>query len=351
MKHILTFVFFLLGIISFSQNSQIEELWNLYNSRDFHNVIEKATPLLEHEPGNIDLNLMIGRSYTDLAAFEDAIPYLEFTVKNDLGNSWRKAWALSYLGPCYFVMEDYTGSEKSINDCIRLNATKNATNAANGMAILFGFNQIYKEWKIAETDHFRFHFQKMSDDDMENFASSREDAFEKINQFFNSDLPKKIDFFVWNSREDAQKLMHANLGFSKPELCVVHSHYQQTRGHEMTHVISNYTTQMINKTGLINEGTAVCFDLTNQNKEQIVKDWLKTNGEKVIIEEIWANWNAYPEELTYPLSGLFVKALINNFGQEKFLEFFRNQTYDNGKLVFGDNLDLIIQDFENNINL
>lgn len=43
----------------------------------------------------------------------------------------------------------------------------------------------------------------------------------------------------------------------------------------MTHMISNYSTKMVNKTGLINEGTAVCFNQTNQNKVEIVKDWLK----------------------------------------------------------------------------
>ena len=98
------------------------------------------------------------------------------------------------------------------------------------------------------------------------------------------------------------------------------------------------------------EGTAVCFDLTNQNKEKIVKDWLKANDKKISIGEIWTNWKNYPEELTYPLSGLFVKELIENFGQGKFIEFFGNQTYENAKIVFGDKLDKVIRDFENKIN-
>lgn len=76
-------------------------------------------------------------------------------------------------------------------------------------------------------------------------------------------------------------------------------------------------------------------------KESIVKEWLKANNKKISIREIWANWKIYPEELTYPLSGLFVKELIDNFG---------NQTYENAKSVFGDKLNVVIRDFEDKIN-
>ena len=86
-------------------------------------------------------------------------------------------------------------------------------------------------------------------------------------------MPKKIDFFVWTSREDAKKLMNAKLGFAKPSFCVVHSHYQQTKGHEMTHVIANYTSKISNKTRFINEGTAVCFDQTNRKYTDQIKKW------------------------------------------------------------------------------
>lgn len=350
MMKIFTLIFILSSLISFGQNSAIDDLWKLYNAQDFKSAIEKAKPLLEIDHNNIDLNLVIGRSYTDLGEYQKAIPFLESVVTNDKNNSWRKAWALSYVGTCYFMSQDYNKSKSSLNECIKLNVTKNATNNAYGQTLLFGFNEFFKTWKIIETDNFRFHFQSMSDTEIEKYVSKREKAFSEINDFFKSTLPKKIDFYVWESREDAKKILRANLGFAKPDFCIVHTHYQQTIGHEMTHVISNYSTKMVNKTGLINEGIAVCFDQTNQDKEQIVKDWIKNNGKQVEISEIWNNWKNYPEELTYPLSGIFIKELIDNFGKEKFIEFFGNQTYDNAKLIFGEKLEKVIKDFENMIN-
>lgn len=350
MRRFFTLIFTLTSLISFGQNSTIDDLWKLYNSRDFKSVLDKSKMILVNDPDNIDLNLMTGRSYTDLGDYKNALPYLDLAVEKDTTKSWQKAWAYSYLGTCYFMLQDYNKSESSLNECIKLNTTQNATNNSYGQTLLFGFNEFYKTWKTVETNNFRFHFQNMNATEIEKYASEREVAYKNINAFFKSTLPKKIDFYVWESREDAMRILKANLGFAKPDYCIVHTHYQQTIGHEMTHVISNFSTKFLGKTGLINEGTAVYFDQTNQNKEQIVKDWLKANDKKISIGEIWTSWKNYPEVLTYPLSGLFVKELIDNFGQEKFIEFFGNQTYKNAKIVFGDRLDKVISDFENKIN-
>ncbi|WP_163714611.1 tetratricopeptide repeat protein [Mangrovibacterium lignilyticum] len=351
MKLIITTIFVLTSLVSFGQSPVLDDLWKLYGSRDYDKVIEKAKPHLDNDSIKVDLNLLLGRTYADKADFKTAIPFLEYTVNNTPDNSWRKAWALGYLGACQFMLQNYNDSRKVIKECFDLNTTKNVSRYAYSKILLFGFDDFYKDWKIVESEHFRFHFQHMDDSDIESYIASREAAFQNINIFFDSELPKKIDFFVWNSKEDAKELLRTNLGFADPHFCIVHSHYQQTIGHEMTHVISNYSTNMIQKTGLINEGTSVCFDQTNQDKEQIVKDWLKNNDKKLTISDIWTNWKNYPDELTYPLAGLFVKELIDNFGKEQFIEFFSNQTYDNAKSVFGDKLDKLINDFENEINI
>ncbi len=350
MKKIITSIFILSSLITFGQNPVLDDLWKLYQSRDYEKVIKEAKPHLDTDSLKVDLNLLLGRTYADKGDFKSAIPYLDFTANNDQNNSWRKAWALGYLGTCHFILQDYENSRISTKECFDLNATKNATRYAYKRILMFGFDDFYKDWKIVESDNFRFHFQNMSDSDIERYISSREKAFKNINEFFASELPKKIDFFVWDSREDAKRILRANLGFARPNMCIVHSHFQQTVGHEMTHVISNYSTKMVMKTGLINEGTAVCFDQTNQDKEQIVKDWLKTNDKEITINELWTNFRDYPDALTYPLSGLFIKELIDNFGREKFIDFFGNQTYDNAKLIFGEKLDKVIEDFENKIN-
>jgi len=106
----------------------------------------------------------------------------------------------------------------------------------------------------------------------------------------------------------------------------------------------------LQKTSLINEGTSVCFDLSDNNSEESVLNWVKANNQKIDIKNIWSDWTKYPEEFSYPLSGLFVKEIIMKFGREKFLVFFTNQSYKNAKSVFGNDIDILIEEFENKYN-
>lgn len=344
MKTKLTFFLLIICFIVNGQSPQVQEIGKLYMSGKYVQAIDKAIEYLKSEPDNLDCKVILGRALTDMGKYNEAIPHLQYAIDRD--NSWRKAWALGYLGTCYYMLSDFEKSESVLKSSIKLNATKNATNFSARRVGIFGYDDFYKNWTIKESKNIRFHFQNISDQEIKLYVESREKAFNEINKFFESSLPKKVDFFVWNSRDDARRIVHANLGFAEPAYCIVHSHFQQTKGHELTHVISNYSNQITQKTGLINEGTSVCFDLANRNDEKLVFDWVRQNNQKIDIKDIWANWKKYPHEFTYPLSGLFVGELISKFGKEKFLAFFTNQTYENAKTVFGNELDILIDKFE-----
>lgn len=332
-----------------AQDPRIENLWKLYGAGQREEAIAQATALRSADVDQAAVSLLLGRANADEGKYKEAIPYLDFVVTH-ANKKWDKAWALGYLGTCYFMQERYDESEMALEKAMELNATENATTYAKTKMLLFGFDEFYKSWSVTSSKHFNFHFQNMPAKDMSAFVARAEESFEIINNFFQSELPKKIDFFVWASKEDAKKVLHRDVGFSSPGFCVTHSHFEQTRGHEMTHVISNYSAKIYKRTGLINEGTGVCFDLANRDDQQKVKDWVKSNGKTVSVTDLWTNWNIYPAEVSYPLSGLFVQALIDEFGKPRFIEFFRDQTYENGKLVFGEKLDDVIGEVENSVN-
>ena len=350
MRKYFTLIFILIYVISFGQESIIDDLWKLYNSQEFKSVIEKAKPLLENEPNNTDLNLIVGRTYAHQANYSKAILYLKVAAENDKNDTWRKAWALNYLGTCCYMIGEYDDSKQYLKECIALNATKNSRNDAIGKNSLFGFHKSFNKWKYIETENFRFYFQEMDDNDIKNYTELREEAYVEINNFFESTLPKKIDFFVWKSRRKAKRMLKKDLGFAYPVYCITHSHYEQTIGHEMTHIISHYATNISHKNRFIDEGTAVCFDQSHQDRLKQVKDWIEKNNKRITVKDYWENVNNHSDEIVYPLAGLFVKELIDNFGRDKFIEFFCNQTYENAKLVFGVNLDKVIKEFENKIN-
>lgn len=348
MKSKLTIFLLFICFIVNGQSLKEQELSNLYTSKKLDQVIDKANEYLKSDPDNLHYKLILGRALTEIENYNEAIPYLQFAVDND--NSWRKAWGLGYLGICYYMLSDFEKSESALRSCVNLNATKNATDFSASIIGTLGYDEFYKSWTIKESKNFRFHFQNMSDHQIKLYIESREDAFKEIIKFFESSLPKKVDFFVWNSRDDARRILHKNLGFANAPCCIIHSYFQQTKGHEITHVISHYTSVIAKTTRFINEGTAVCFDQTNQYRLNKVKSWIRTNEKKIEIKDIWENGREYSEEILYPLAGVFVKELIERFGKEKFLEFFKNQTYENAQLVYGMELFMFIKEFENKIN-
>ena len=338
-----------LCLVSLSLKGQIlDELWKKYNLGDLEYVLEKGLPLIKAHPNNLDLNLLIGRSFADNNQFKEAIPYLDFVNQNDVNQTWRQAWSLAYLGISYFGSSNYELSNKCLRESIILNKTENVSKKAKSLMLLFGFDKVYREFETRETEHLIFHFHPKAVElikDLEKYINDREIAFGVINQYFIGVVPKKIDFFVWDSRETMSEVLHTNIGFANPDLCIVHCCYDQTKGHEITHVVSNYIDKIKNKS-FINEGTAVVFDQTDRDRISVARDAIKVKGlVSLSIKDMW-NPKTADLEILYPVSGAFVEFLINKEGKEKFFQLFKNQTYENAKVVYGEAFDSLILEFE-----
>jgi tetratricopeptide (TPR) repeat protein len=351
MKKIIGLVaLFLLAVVGYAQT--LKDLEDLYGKGSYDEVIRLSPDVLKSNPNDPAVNLLVGRVYAETNKFNDAVPYLKTAITNDRPGSWVKAWSMAYLGKCYFAFGQYKESTECINGCISMNATKNATRSASNAALLFGFDKDYDRWTTRETEHIIFHFQPLSlkdINDIDAYMQKRETAFQNINACFGSILPKKIDFFVWHSREDMKAILGSPGGFARPEYCVVHACYDQTPGHEMTHVISNYLPGIGQKTVLINEGTAVYFNQTKADQMDLARKAIKSNGiTAVCLKETW-NERTLPEEVLYPVGGAFIKYLVENYGKEKFLELFRNQTYENALKVYGEGFESSIETFEKSL--
>jgi tetratricopeptide (TPR) repeat protein len=341
-------VFCLLASLSlWSQSSDTEALKQSFDSKNYDQVIEKTLRILDNSPDKVELSLLLGRAYFHKAEYRTAIPYLEVAANNGIQNI--NGMAYLYLGRCYFMTGDQAKSEINLQAASTSQDPELAKEVKYLMPV-FGFHEAYKTWTVVESEHIRFHFQNMADSSARKFVESREWAFRKANNFFKSSLPKKIDFFTWNSREEAKKVLSRSLGFADPQTCAVHSHFEQTLGHEISHVLANHSVKVEQKSNFIDEGVAACFDMRSRDKVQMLKDWLKTNNVKVVIAEVWEHPKTFPEDMTYLLGGILVKDLIETYGREKFLEFFKVQTLENARKVFGTDVDNVISRVESKVN-
>lgn len=346
MKKTLLQIIFLIGfcVSSYSQKSEIS---NAFKNGEFEKVIELGKKILESEPNDFDGLLGIGKAYNNLNEFNNAIPFLD-RAKESAEKDWQYTWVNIELMESYFAVGNIKQAKEYYNKSLERKGTKNSTKKLRNLALLFGFDKAYDDWETMETDNVIFHFQNSNSiSDKEEYVSERQKAFSNINSFFQSDLPKKIDFFVWKSNEEAMKVLNTSLGFSKPKYCISHNRDNQTKGHEIAHNISFWLDKANTRNRLINEGIGVYFDQTNTNRLEKAKKTVK--NKKIDTKELWINGKNYSEQFLYPIAGAFVEYLIE-IDKEKFLELCKNQSYENAELIYGAVLEKIISEFNKKLN-
>jgi tetratricopeptide (TPR) repeat protein len=326
-------------VVANSFGQTIEDASALFARKQLDSALVIAKNIIEHDKSDVNAYVLAGRILVAKKNFTDAVGYLEKAQTFSDAPAYSKAWAMCELASCYYSTGDYKKAKESLTGCIELNATKNATSAANFLMLKLGLDKFYDTWTTKETPHFIFHFQDTSSFSVSNFIEKKEVAFVSINKFFKAKLPKKIDYFVWSNSNLAESLFKRGLAFTDAALCITHTEPKHTVGHEMTHSISYYAVQNAKWNRLIAEGVCVYFDLSK--RDNIAS--LKTKNETPIsITDIWKSDSKLGEEIIYPLGGELVKRLIETFGREKFMQLLADQSYESAKKIYGAELDTTI---------
>jgi len=337
-------------IVVSAQSPQLKELWKLSKNKKYEELIKKGEQFLQKDSNNVEYQMMVGIALFRLNKIDKSKEHFEKAALHNDPHSSIRARSKVYLALCYFLECDYEKSKEALLDCKKIKSYSSIKEYNEYWFERLGFHDFYNNWYIKETDHFRFYFQDTSDLNYKRFICKCEDAYTKIDTFFNSDVPKKVDYFVWTSTTDARNIIKRASAFAYSSLCLIHGNTNENEGHEIAHVISLNYTKDIKKYKFISEGTAVYFDQTDLDIEQWFEGVLKKYKiKKIDVKDVWEKWEKHPSDYSYHLGGLFVEELIKEYGQEKFLEFFADQSYKNAKKVFGKGLDDFIKEFEESL--
>lgn len=298
-------------------------------------VIVESRRILADRPDDLNATHLLGRALTDTRQFNEAVPYLEKTRDAPEGPAWMKAWSLGYLGVCYYTTDRFEDARAALRAAVSLRATKTATNYALKRLARFQMTELYDDWTIRETAHFRFHFQsKTSPEDPDAFCRGREAAYEEINRFFQAQPSKKIDFFVWSDPDSGQKTLNKPVGFADADLCSINSRVNQTRGHEITHILCDHGIRPETKNRLINEGIAVAFDQTDTDRLAAAERIFKP---EYTIRHLMENGAEYPEEIIYPIGGALLDYL-KQLDEGKLKLLLKIQTLENLIGLYGEEI-------------
>lgn len=349
MRLITTICFILLILFNINVQAQNnDEIWKSYSNKDFKNTIKLGKQALQSDPDNPQVNSVIGRALVDLKKHKEAFPYLiKGTVENN-NPAWVRAWSFGYLGLCYYVTDNFIESKKNFNECINLNATKNSTQFAKKFVSSLQMNEVFDSWKTIEGENIRFHFQNKSNPNhLNSFIKKREEAYLKINEFFGASPFKKIDFFVWDKPEDAKSFFGRELGFADSKLCIINSRNNQTKGHEITHILSDHGIRPVKKTLLINEGVAVYFDQRNRDRMEFARKVLQ--NKEIDIVDLWNNPNNYPNSYNYIIGGALIDFLMKKGSESQLKALLKNQTTESAIKIYVD-FNALMNEFEQKLN-
>jgi len=319
----------------------------LFGKKKYDKALTLSLKYLEKDTASTLLNMIVGKIHTEKKEYKKAIPYLLKGSADINTEKYITAWSLANLGVCYYMTNEYEKSKTALETCININATANVNKFAKKQMLNYFHDDIFNDWVILESKHLRFHFQDTSViSNTKNYILVRENAYLKNNEFFESQLTDKIDFYVWATRKDMKKTFGSEGGFANSYKNEIHAHFKQTPGHEITHILCNSGLNPTKKSALINEGIAVYFNFTSTNRIEIAKSEL--NGKKISIKEFWEHPNNYQSKYCYLLGGAFVEYLANNGTKEQLKELLKNQTYKNARKIYN-NLNELIKEFENTL--
>lgn len=210
-------------------------------------------------------------------------------------------------------------------------------------------------WGTIARANVTYYFQNVSGgpDIVARFADRYDEAYVFIDQVFKAKLPQKLRFYVWDDTALAVHTLKRSAGFSLPEHCICHIKTDETRGHEMAHVLSYWAGGVppTKTTKFFNEGIAIAFDLNPENK--ISKAITAIAGENIkSVAQAWAGQYDTSDKIMLPLAGAFVDYLYKQNMPDQFNAVIKNQTMENAQMVYGkDKLDKLVADFNKLVGL
>lgn len=336
----LCFAVLLLVAPAFAQEAPNRDLHELYGQGQKARALELARERLAASPGDRDLNLLVGRCLVDLGGGVAGRPYLQPVVDANLAD-WQHAWAQFYLG-YIAVLEGNDELGRALwNEVREAKLTQNVARNADGHLSGFALAEAFADWRHLETAHCRFTFSPaLADRDLQAFADEHEAAWKYLTGFFGGEPPWQVRYVVWSSKEEALRVAGIkDLGFARPEACLVHCRWDQTVGHELAHVVSYQALKPKSRTALINEGLAVSLDLTGRDRLATARQAVAAAGlDSLDLAALWENPPTDQEAWFYPVAGAWVQSLQERGGKDALFQLCREQTLANARVVYGESL-------------
>jgi len=190
-------------------------------------------------------------------------------------------------------------------------------------------------WEHAATTNLDIYYQPNSpaERDIDTIKRIQQDAFDRIVTTLDSDYKGPIQIYLYTHQDQSNGLTESSAnGLAHPYVESVEAIYSDelkaigregVAAHEMVHVVATLTLANP-QSRVLSEGLAVALDdFWNDPRRSIttLHGWsvyYYQSEAMPSLTKLSDDWNSYTPNLSYPVSGSFVRYLIDYYGIEKF---------------------------------
>jgi hypothetical protein len=208
--------------------------------------------------------------------------------------------------------------------------------------------------KQIESHQFILHYDAIDSTEAQLISLNQEFYFLELSDGLNTKPTKKINVYLFNSREQKQKLFGAgNADVAKPwqySIYISADSWQTTLKHEMAHIFtvefgsgifklaSGFNVALIEGMGESQDG------ISNDISIQYLTKLAYNNGYVVDIKSLFNGLSFFKgnSTLAYTYSGAFIQFLIEKYGIEKVKQFYRSGDFE---FVFKNKIDFVQSKF------
>jgi tetratricopeptide (TPR) repeat protein len=313
----------------------------------FDSAAALARILMNKHMENPEPYMVLGTIHLYTHRPDSAVFYLHAAIKLNDDKSWVSAWAHVHLGETYLSVGDIEDAAYELNNAVRLNKAPSSVKFAQRLLDSMNYlspvespklkNLAAPKWIVIEGASITYYFQDTAGRGakIQRYIAEHELAYLKINEVFQSVIPKKMKLYVWDNRELAKRILNRELGSTNARVCTSNVAFDETVGHEMTHTFSFWSFGAPNtfSSRFINEGLAVAFDQDEHNKVEAAKKAMA--GKKFTgVLDFWKTEDM-DEKVLNPVAGAFVDFLYRKSTPEQFKSVVKDQSQANAERTFG----------------
>ncbi len=332
-------------------------------TKDQRELIDSFIKASKNEPANSVVFERIGSLLTEESKYDSAVHYLQQAILLDNDSTYISWLAHAHLGKAFVYLGRQEEGIAELNRSVLLAVREEYDEYANNIFDSIGYKpsrktfdkDYFPAWVRIEGKNITYNFQDTDGitSAVYKFIQLRERGYDTLNSFFDAKLPRKLVYYVWNDKAVGEKLLRYGDTYISPENCFIHEIREASERFSMIYVLSHWAWGTGMPEGARNPFISVGLGYQFGECTCGTPDKVKALLQKKRISDVLELWkknskymNTWQKQMYFaPVARAFVSVLLQNSSTERFRSLVKNQNLENARVIYGQQFDSIVSEF------